>query len=276
MDNHYHLVLFVDESQANAWDDNEIYTRWAALFAADAKNLENSVLASEEIQERILVLRQRLMSLSWFMKCLNEEIARLSNCEEGLSGRFWEGRFKSQALLDEGAVLAAMAYVDLNPIRAKIAQTPEESEFTSIYERIKAVCSQLKKEKSLQNSLSLSEMAKQCDDTQQPIDLIMLSDKTDDFVFPKIDFSLSDYFELVDYTGRILREDKKGVIPNKLMPILFRLHLTPQGWINMTSHLEEKFFDAIGNPKSLIEFKRASKRKPKGFNSIKQYYQNVA
>ena len=99
----------------------------------------------------------------------------------------------------------------------------------------------------------------------------------DNFYHPKIDFSLSDYLELVDCTGRISREDKKGAIPDKLMPILFRLHLTPRGWLDMTSHLEEKFYDAIGDSRHLLEFKRFSiKRAPKGVSNAKRCYQQHA
>ncbi|HEX5446082.1 MAG TPA: hypothetical protein VFW87_19805, partial [Pirellulales bacterium] len=82
--------------------------------------------------------RRRLSSLSWFMAALCEPIARRANHEDRVTGRFWEGRFKSQAVLDESAALACSMYIDLNLIRAGLADTPETSPFTAAYERIAA------------------------------------------------------------------------------------------------------------------------------------------
>lgn len=75
--------------------------------------------------------QRRLVDISWFMRSLNEFIARKENKEDNC-----KGRFKSQALLDEQALLTCMAYVDLNPIRARMFGSVESSECTSTFKRI--------------------------------------------------------------------------------------------------------------------------------------------
>lgn len=264
MSNHYHLVLFINAAKAKHWSDDEVQARWAQLFPHDAKSL--STYSQKEAEYKIVLWRYRLMDISWFMRCLNEKIARASNKEDETKGRFWEGRFKSQALLDEGAVLSAMAYVDLNPIRAKIAETPEESAFTSIQERIQMLSKQLKKNTSI-------------DDSVQPSHLMPFANK---FVEEKgktlaIDFTLTDYLQLIDTTGRILREGKRGAIPPNLSPILARLQLNSKEWLNLVTNLQNQFSYAIGHSGALLEFNRENRRQSlKGITAARHYYIDVA
>jgi REP element-mobilizing transposase RayT len=152
MSNHYHLVLHVNTASAESWSDEEVAQRWIALYKAPllvSRWLAGELKSKAEINKTLELIdewRERLQDISWFMRNLNEFVAREANKEEGCKGRFWEGRFKSQALLDEKALLSCMAYVDLNPVRADMAQSLEESEFTSIYERIHSVACKVMKE----------------------------------------------------------------------------------------------------------------------------------
>ncbi|WP_415839140.1 transposase, partial [Pseudoalteromonas maricaloris] len=142
MSNHTHIVLYVDDTKAKRLSDKAVVIRWHKLFKRNwisRKFTEGEPLNESEqlmLDELVDKYRERLADISWFMRVLNEDIARRANIEDNCTGRFWEGRFKSQALLDEAALAACLAYVDLNPIRAKIAATPETSDYTSIKKRI--------------------------------------------------------------------------------------------------------------------------------------------
>ncbi len=253
MSNHYHLVLYVNSDLAKSWSDEEVIARWKAIFGPHSAKKQFPSVLKKQTLPKIEVLRERLTSISWFMRCLNENIARLSNKEDECQGRFWEGRFKSQALLDEGAVLSAMAYVDLNPIRSKIAATPEESEFTSIYDRIEHF------KNDAQNT---------------PPDSLMPFEDNIKADLPHINIRFYDYLELVDVTGRVLREGKPGKILDNYAPILDRLGLTSAGWLTIVKNLEKYFFYALGSEANLLNFgKNKGRSTPKGMRVALNCYQ---
>lgn len=263
MSNHYHLVLFVEEDAATQWSDELVISKWSAIYPKDAKNNQHN-------KAKIALWRERLTSISWFMRCLNYPIAKAANDEEKCSGKFWDGRFKSQALLDEGALLSAMVYVDLNPIRAGINQTPEESEFTSIYDRIKLVKMQLK-QKSFARLKKSNVKPDNIDNLKQPNSLVpfMFNSKSDQHSIP---FKLSDYLDLVDYSGRIIRNDKRGAISNNLIPILQRLQLSDISWSLLISQFESNFFHAAGSEAYLIRFGAKRQRSVKGIEASRKIY----
>jgi hypothetical protein len=132
------LVLRVNQAQAQAWTKTQVTERWGKLFNLPqivALYLRGETYAEAEANQAEAIIsdwQSRLTDISWFMRSLNEHLARQVNSEDNCKGRFWEGRFKSQALLNEAAVLTCMSYVDLNPVRAGIAETPEASDFISI------------------------------------------------------------------------------------------------------------------------------------------------
>jgi hypothetical protein len=143
--NHYHNILRTRPDLVASWSDHEVAVRWLQLCPRKPRSkkkplppIEDQINALLASPHRIAQLRERLCSISWFMGRLNEFIARAANAEDKVKGRFWESRFKCQAILDDVALIACMVYVDLNPIRAGLADTPEESDFTSIQERIHA------------------------------------------------------------------------------------------------------------------------------------------
>jgi hypothetical protein len=196
------------------------------LFAitGDLKPFERAA-----VSDIVNVWRARLSSISWFMRCLNQPIARQANLEDKCTGKFWESRFTSQALKSEEALLSCMAYVDLNPLRAGIADTPEHSEHTSIRER-------LQPEFNLQQAIDdQTECGDLLDFTSALKPLLPFGNRLPNELKNGILFSLEEYLALVDWTGRIIRSDKRGHIDNAQPPILDRWQITADQWcINAT------------------------------------------
>lgn len=231
MNNHTHVVLHVNQQSALMWSEEEVLHRWHSLHKGmlctrrflDLKQRQTLTAGEiETVKSLVKVYRKRLYDISWFMRLLNEYIARQANREDDCTGRFWEGRFKSQALLDDAALAACMAYVDLNPVRAGIAATPETSAHTSIRKRLRCIRGR-----------------------GQPSGLMVFSGivtPPDSAVLP---FSLNDYLSLVEETGCCKHPQKRGRIKGKHSAALMRIGLCRENWQAMVMNIETRFGSAV-------------------------------
>ena len=237
MSNHYHVVLFIDEEKAKHWNILEVLERWHRLYKGTL--LTQQYCRGERLARPLLdivkstaeVYRKRLIKISWFMGYINEGIAKAANREDKCKGRFWEGRFTSQALLDEAALAACMAYVDLNPIRANIAKKPETSNYTSV----KLRCEQAKNSK-------------------QPEILRPFVGHSQQSHVGGLPFELLDYLKLIELTGRCIRENKRGHMEQNLPDILGRLNISAENWLIITTEFGSQFHGAVGREEVLSDY----------------------
>ena len=248
LSNHFHLVLRIDRDRALAWTDEQVAARYARVFpqiVGKTRDLPDAVQA-----RRLAHWRQRLWDLSWFMRCLNESIARRANREDGCTGRFWEGRFRSQALLDEGALLACMAYVDLNPIRAGLADTLEGSAFASIRERLCAPATSLV---PFADEAALGTGVEPLPVTRR------------------------DYVELLVWTVRALREARRDDIPAPIRTTLERFDLEAGSFVDNVRDYAHRFFTMVGHVhRIVVESRRRGYRRSPGVGSARRMYRRAA
>lgn len=282
MSNHYHVVLRVDRDAANGWSRDEVIERWRKLYCGSllvqryAAKQPLSPAELDAVDKDVAIWRERLCDISWFMRCLNEYLARRANAEDGCKGRFWESRFSSQALLDDIALLACMTYVDLNPIRAGMADSPENSDYTSLQARL-GIQAQTAITPS---SEALS--AQQSEGQKSPALPLMpfagqISEVANASMTNAIPFSLADYLALVDWSGRAVRDDKRGSIPGNLPPILQRLQIAPEQWLKASSGIEKNFTYAIGPIAKLSELCEALNRRwLRGQRACEQLYRRYS
>ncbi len=299
MVNHIHVILRNRPDVVALWSGEEVAQRWWQLFPL-RRDKDHQPAEPTEFElkmfmrpARLKELRRRLADISWWMRALAEPIARRANKEDECKGRFWEGRFKCQKLTDETAILACSAYVDLNPIRAGEAKTPEESRYTSVYERITAEqqargrssaketkpvrMSRAQRRAAHANSKALKETLRG-DAWLAPITIDEKSSSYEGAMPNQVGqrasdkgflaMSLESYLKLLDWTGRQLRRDhKRGRIPDELAPILNRIGLSSEVWCDVVSRFGKIFKRAAGTPESLA---REAKRRRQG------YYQTTA
>ena len=230
MSNHLHIVVHMDPTHISSWNDEAVVERWLTLFPPRNDNHH----AREHKRQRILQdvpylteIRRRLGDLSWLMRCLAEPIARRANAEDCCKGRFWEGRYKCQLLCDTRAVLAAMAYVDLNPIRAGMTTRLEDSDHTSAQQRI--------------------EHAK-----RDPAVLMQSLMPTSGSLLRCLPIRAGEYLELVDWTGRQRRDGKRGVIQKNASPVPQSLDPTNQRWTMRVNAIGSGYWRVVGEAHDLI------------------------
>ena len=216
MHNHYHVVLRVADEKSAHWSNEEVIERWARLFSVP----EGPV--SEEASSK---WRSRLTSISWFMRCINEPLARRANREDGCTGRFWEGRFRLQALLDDTALLRCMAYVDLNPVRSGLVRFAEDARHTSLRARIDGRGQHLAGFRDTAGS--------------HP---------------GRIAIRQHEYLKLVRWSAMAVRLRRRGRVPSDCRHLLARLQLSHEQWIREISHYGRWYYRAVGSVASIEQY----------------------
>lgn len=274
LSNHYHLILRTRPDVVASWDDTEVARRWLMICPlrkcqgkspgpteADLNSIRNCPI-------KLAQARERLSSISWWMRLLNQRIAQRANRDDETPGRFWQNRFRAIRLIDEESLLACAAYVELNPIRAALAETIEDSDYTSIQRHIQA---QLQTSDDAANPLEPvapdSEVARfdrsvptlspeerrdaflaklTIDEAKDPIGVVAsqtgcrCSDKGFLTLQPEA------YFELLDWTARQIVDGKSGSTPTETPPVLQRLGLQPSSWCELVMRFEESFCHLAG------------------------------
>jgi REP element-mobilizing transposase RayT len=237
LDNHLHLLLRLDPDVANAWPDEDVVRRWGRLFPPRNKSRQPLPVSKDWVESRlkdapwVATVRARLQSLSWFMKCLKEPLARMANRQDETHGAFFEGRFKSVAILDEESLLATCAYIDLNPVAAGVAKTPEASPHTSIKERVRHVNAQGRTADLKAAEGGSVAGSKASARLEESLWLCPIEDRRrlDSWREGMLEgFTLGSYLMLVDYTGRLFR-DGKATISRDLAGIFERLGSSAEG-----------------------------------------------
>ena len=276
MSNHMHLVLQNRPELVEALSDHEVAECWLRIYSgkyicdgADPDESKIECLCSDS--GRIELLRCRLSDIGWFMKSLKEPLSRLANEEDDCKGTFWEGRYKCTRLVDESALLAALSYVDLNPVRGFMAVSPEKSDYTSVKCRCDARnAKQVLAQKKVSSRLyGVTENVACSDHWLSPVFEAPCGPPGSSL----LPITFDQYLQLLDWTGRKIRGDKSGAIPSGLRPVLQRLDIEIDNWHRTVNTFGSRFCRIAGKVDSMKEAAvRAGLQFFRGFEAARQAF----
>jgi hypothetical protein len=274
LNNHLHVVIRTRPDIVATWSDEEVARRYLSINL-QVRNLNGEsprqptdleIACQLADPKRVRFVRDNLSSVSKFMGSLCEHIARRANREDNVTGRFWQGRFECRSLEDESAVLVCGIYVDLNQIRAGETTTPEESRHTSAYDRIHARLQPADAaEEATPGAAPMPADGWMCKlsleqgleaDVRQGQSSTTPWRASDRGILP---MSLDEYLELLDWSGRTVREGK-GSIPSHLAPILLRLGINATHWTDAVTRFSEWFGRVVGKAGRVLERARQAGR----------------
>jgi hypothetical protein len=262
LSNHFHLILRSRPDVVETWDDTEVARRWLML-CPNRKKKDRSPEEPNEFElnsirndpDKLAMIRTRLSNVSWWMRLLCQNIGTRANQEDEQVGKFFQGRYRAVRILDEETLLACSAYVDLNPIRAAMAETLETSEFTSVQRRVQAL---QKGDSSIPTNgtrvdLFLSPLT--IDEKNDSIGACANNNRERCSDKGFISMSTMDYLELLEASARMVRPDKSGYTPSDVAPIFERLKLDPGFWRLQIQDFGRLFSNVAGKPKNVYEIR---------------------
>lgn len=250
LSNHYHLILRNRPDVVAQWDDREVARRWlmicppARCKGKPSRPTEAELDTIRRNPDKLAEIRRRLSDISWWMRLLNQRVAQRANREEEETGRFWQDRYRAIRLLDEEALVACMAYVELNPLRAGLTDRIEESEHTSIKRRIEGAMARQRQASATHRDALLAKLTLGEADT--PVGPVASRSGTRCSDKGVLSMSLESYVNLLDWTARQVAPGKRGVTPQETPPVLQRLGLSQSVWLELIESFDQAFHLVAG------------------------------
>ncbi|WP_397570597.1 transposase [Schlesneria sp. T3-172] len=285
LSNHFHLILRSRPDVVATWSDEEVARRWLLLCPIrkdDHGNpLEPNQAELDFIQNddrKLELIRLRLSDIGWWMRLLCQTVAMRANHEDQEIGRFWQSRFRAVRLLDEAALVACAAYVDLNPIRAAMADRLETSDYTSVQRRLQAQQPRsASRETTKPSDASTAEKnqsrssASKSDDTtkkhQSSVDQFLaplplkerdgkigpVANRTGARCSDKgfLPMTQDDYLRLLRWTAKQLPLDKRSRSSPQLKEVLGKLDLNTNTWLSLVRKFGRLFYNVAGRPQTI-------------------------